>query len=316
MAMTRTITTTTLDAQERDRAWPVAFVALAAIWGSSFLFIKVAVGSVPPVYVALGRTSIGMVTLMILLPFMRVGLPRGWAVWGHLAVAALLFNTVPFFLIALGEVHVSSVLAGIWNATTPLVTVPAVAAIVPGERPTMQKVGGVLIGFAGVVVVLGPWRHTGGSALLGTLACLGGAASYGVAFAYTRRFLSERKEAGVSLSAAQLLLGTVQLAVLAPLVAHMPHDVGWRAAGSLLVLGALGTGIAYILNYRVLRAAGATTASTVTYLIPVFSTVAGVVFLHEALTWNEPVGGLVVLAGVALAQGLLNGRAGSRTAAR
>jgi drug/metabolite transporter (DMT)-like permease len=312
MAMTRTKSQSPVAAPERDRAWPVAFVALAAIWGTSFLFIKVAVGSVSPVYVALGRTSIGMVTLMVLLPFLRAGLPRGWPVWGHLAVAALLFNTVPFFLIALGEEHVSSVLAGIWNATTPLVTVPAVAAIVPGERPTRQKVLGVLIGFAGVVVVLGPWRHTGGAALLGTLACLGGATSYGLAFAYTRRFLSGRTESGVSLSAAQLLLGTVQLAVLAPLVAPMPHTPGWRAAGSLLVLGALGTGIAYILNYRVLRAAGPTTASTVTYLIPVFSTVAGVVFLHEELTWNEPVGGLVVLAGVALAQGLLTAKAAAR----
>jgi drug/metabolite transporter (DMT)-like permease len=289
----------------RDRWWPVAFVVLAAVWGTSFLCIKVAVREVPPVYVALGRTAIGMVTLLVLLPFVGGGLPRGRVVWGHLAVAAVLFNTAPFTLIALGEVHVSSVLAGIWNATTPLVTVPAVALAIPGERPTRAKVLGVLVGFAGVVVVLGPWRQTGQAALLGTLACLGGAACYGLAFAYARKFLSDRPESGVALSAAQLMLATVQLGILAPLISGVPDMPGPKAAASLLVLGALGTGVAYILNYRVIRAAGPTTASTVTYLIPLFSTVAGVVVLHEALTWNEPVGGLVVLAGVALAQGLL-----------
>lgn len=293
----------------KDRRWPAAFVALAAIWGTSFLFIKVAVGSMHPLHVALGRCAIGLATLLVLLVLSRERLPRGRALWGHFAVMAVLFNTVPFTLFAFGEERVSSVLAGIWNATTPLLTLPVAVLALPGERATRAKIAGLLIGFAGVVVVLGPWRGAGGGALAGSLACLGAAACYGLGFVYTRRFVSGRPESAVVLSAAQLTMATVQLAlgslIFAPTLRETPSP---RALLSLLALGALGSGVAYVLNFRVLRAAGATTASTVTYLIPLFSTVAGVVVLGEGVTWNEPLGAVVVLTGVAVSQGLLRPR--------
>jgi drug/metabolite transporter (DMT)-like permease len=129
--------------------------------------------------------------------------------------------------------------------------------------------------------------------------CLGAATCYGFAFPYTRRFLAGRPESGTALSAGQLLCATAQLAVLTVFVGGAPRGLGLDAAGSLLALGALGTGLAYILNYAIVRAAGATTAATVTYLVPVVSTALGVIVLGEGVTWNEPLGAAIALSAVA-----------------
>lgn len=237
-----------------------------------------------------------------MLALRREPLPRGRTAWTHLFVLAILFNSVPFALFAAGETKVSSVVAGIANATTPLYVLIASLALLPGERPTREHVVGLAVGFAGVVVVLGPWRAVGGQ-LLGYLACLGAAACYGIGFPYTRRFLAGRPESAVALSAAQVLCGTLQLALVVPWATAAPRRLPLDAILSMIALGAGGTGVAYVLNYDVIRRAGAQMASTVTYLVPLFATVLGVVVLGEALTWNQPVGAAVVLLGVALTQG-------------
>jgi drug/metabolite transporter (DMT)-like permease len=289
-----------------DRRWVPAFVLLAMIWGSSFLFIKVGVRELHPLYVTLGRLSAGALTLLVILVLTRDRLPRDPRLWGHLAVVAMVSNAVPFTLFGYGEQRVSSVLAGIWNATTPLVALPLSALAFRVEKMTGRRVAGVALGFLGVLVLLGVWRGVGGSALTGQLMCFAAAACYGVAIPYQRRFVTARSESGLALAATQLLLATAQLAVVAPLAAGAPPaptSLSPEVAGSVLALGALGTGVAYVLMFRVIRGAGATTASTVTYVIPLFATLIGVLVLDEHLTWYEPVGGLVVLAGVAISQG-------------
>jgi drug/metabolite transporter (DMT)-like permease len=283
--------------------WLAQFVALAAIWGSSFLFIKVAVRDLAPIEVAFARVVIGALVLLVVLAVQRVALPRDRRLWGHLAVAGLLVNAAPFTLFAYGETHVSSVLAGIYNAATPLLTVLVALAVLPTERPTRRRVLGILLGFAGVLVVLGPWHALGGGELTGQLLCLGAAVCYGVGFPYTRRYLAGRAESAVALSAGQLLCASALLAVATAFLGSAPTRLGGDTVASVLALGALGTGVAYILNYAVLRRAGVTTAATVTYLIPLFSTILGVLVLGEALSWNQPLGAAVVLLGVALSQG-------------
>jgi drug/metabolite transporter (DMT)-like permease len=273
-----------------------AFLALSAIWGASFLFIKVAVEhGVPPAGVAFGRVAIGA---LVLLAVVRTRLPRGRVVNAHLFVVALVMNTLPFTLFAYGEQHVSSVLAGIYNATTPLLTLLAVLLFLPSERPTPQKLVGLGVGFVGVLVVLGPWQSFGGGELGGQLMCLGAAACYGIGATYMRRFLAGRPESGTELAASQLSWGTLQLLIVTLVVGDTPHDVTTSAVLSMIALGALGSGVAYILFFKLIREAGATSATTVTYVIPVFSTVLGIAVLGEALTWNEPVGAVIVLASV------------------
>lgn len=298
------------------QAWHLQFVVLAAIWGSSFLFIKVAVGDLAPIEVALSRVAIGALVLVIALAVRRTALPRDPRLWAHLAVAALLFNALPFTLFAYGETHVSSVVAGIWNATTPLLTLVFALAVLPGDRPTGRRVVGLLVGFGGVLIVLGPWRGLGGSQLTAQLLCLAAAGCYGLGFPYTRRYLAGRPESGIALSAGQLLCATGQLALATILIGTVPHRVSGATVASVLTLGALGTGVAYILNYAVIRRAGATTAATVTYLMPVFSTALGVVALGEGVTWNQPAGGAVVLLGVGVSQGLAARRRRQATHAR
>ncbi len=298
------------------RGWWPGFVALSAIWGASFALIKVAVDAgVPPVWVAAWRCLLGAAALWAVLAVRREAAPRDLATWGHSAVVAVLLNAVPFVLFSYGETRVSSVLAGVLNATTPLFTLLFALALVPGEpRPGPRRLVGLALGFAGVLTVLGV-RHgsgTGGGpgageglaagsgAVVGGLVCLAATCCYGAGFAYLRRHLSTRPHSATALSAAQITCAGAELAVAAPLAAGAPHWPGAGAAVALLVLGALGTGVAYILNLDLVRTAGTAVAAAVTYVTPLWSTALGVLLLAEPVGWNTLVGGLTVVAAVAL----------------
>jgi drug/metabolite transporter (DMT)-like permease len=284
-------------------AWELQFLALAAIWGSSFLFIKVIGRHWPALWVSFGRVALGAATLLILMAVRRERLPSDRRLWLHTAVAALSFNAIPWTLLAFGEQHVSSIVAGLWNATTPMWVLVVSMAAFPEQRPTIGRIAGLGIGFFGVAILLGPWRGFGGGQLIGDVACGGAAVCYGLGFPYTRRHLAGRPESGVVLSACQLVCATVMLAVFLPLAPGPSGQLGLDGVASLLALGALGSGVAFALNYAIVRAKGATTASTVTYLVPVFSTLLGATILAEPLHWNQAVGAVVLLLGIAISQG-------------
>ncbi|MGI5212856.1 DMT family transporter [Plantactinospora sp. CA-290183] len=293
------------------RAWLPGYLALAAIWGSSFLFIKVGIRELHPLYLTLGRVVAGALVLLVVLAVLRDRLPRDPVLWLHLAVISAVGVVVPFTLFGYGEQRVSSMLAGIWNATTPLMVLPLAVLVFRTERMTLRRGLGMGLGFVGVLVVLGVWRGVGGAQLTGQLMCLAAAACYGISIPYQKRFVAGRPESGVALSAGQLLMATAQLAVVAPLVAGappVPTRLSAEVLGSVLALGALGTGLAFVINMRNVRLAGASTASTVTYVIPIFAVVIGVLALDEHLAWYQPVGAVIVLAGVAVSQGLFGGR--------
>ena len=284
----------------------IQLLALASIWGASFLFIKLALEGVTPTQLVLIRLVAAVVVLLSIVAIMRVPLPRGWTVWGHLTVMSIVANIIPFFLFAWGEERVTSGMAGILNGTTPLFTLAVAVAASAEERLSPQRVAGFLLGFIGVVVVVGPWRGDGGvNEISGQLACLAAAACYGVAFVYTRRFLSQRGLAPLALSAGQLGVAAVLVAVSAPFTATDPMTLTPSVVGSLLALGAGGTGLAYLLYYRIISDVGATTASLVTYLIPIVAVFLGVVVQDDPLTWNIFDGAVVVIAGAAIAEGRL-----------
>ena len=291
-----------VSAIRRPPSWIPPFVALAAIWGASFLFIKVADRALSATEVAFARVAVGAIVLLGFALASHVRLPRSPRVWGHLAVVGLIGNVLPFTLISYGETQISSLLAGIWNATTPLMTLLVVLVALREERPTRDRTLGLVLGFFGVVCLLGPWTGLGGGALRGDLACLAAAAFYGVTFPYIRRFLSPLGLSGVALATGQLLCSSAMLALVVGLTGRSPGTITPAVALSVLGLGALGTGIAYVLSYGLIARAGATTASTVTYVIPLFATVLGILVLGESLSWNEPVGAAIVLLGVAVSQ--------------
>ncbi|USX53648.1 DMT family transporter [Lentzea sp. HUAS12] len=277
------------------------FVLLSAIWGSSFALIKVAVDAgVPSVQVALARCLFGAVALWAICAVQRAAIPRDARTWGHATVVAVLLNSVPFTLLAFGESRVDSVLAGVLNATTPLTTLAFALLVVPGERVTTTRLAGLLLGFAGVLVLLGVWRGLDGDVLVGGLACLAATTCYGAGFAYTRRFLSGGPHRASALSAVQITCATVQLTVAAPVLSGPPSWPGLPAVLALLVLGAVGTGYAYVLNLDLIRAAGPTVAATVTYVTPLWSTALGAFLLAEPVGWHTLAGGAVVIGGILL----------------
>jgi drug/metabolite transporter (DMT)-like permease len=209
-------------------------------------------------------------------------------------------------LFAYGETETTSVVAGILNATAPLFTIVVALLMLPEERPNLERAAGVVLGFLGVLVVLGVWQGLAGHALAGELACLGAALSYGLGFPYTRKYLAGRSLSIVALATGQLLCGTAELALVLPFTSGLPALPPAHVVASVLALGVFGTGIAYILNYGLIRDAGATLASTVTYVVPLFSTVEGALVLGEPLAWYELLGALIVMLGVALSQGRLH----------
>lgn len=290
------------------RAWLPGYLALVLIWGSSFLFIKLGVGELHPLHVTSARVLVGALTVLVVLAVTRARLPRDLRVWGHLAVIGVVGVAMPFSLLAYGEQRISSSLAGIWNATTPLIALPVAVLAMRTERMTTRRLAGILIGFVGVAVVLGVWRDVGGVELAGQLMCLGAAACYGIAIPYTRRFLSDLPDSGLAVPAGQLITASVAMLLVTPFAAGAPPaptSLSPEVVGSVLALGALGSGVAFVLNFRVIQFAGATTSASVTYLLPIVATVVGVLALGEQLHWNQPVGALVVLTGVALSQGFL-----------
>ncbi|GAA4257127.1 DMT family transporter [Dactylosporangium darangshiense] len=290
------------------KRWLPAFAAVALIWGTSFMFIKDALVGLAPVYIALFRIALGALTLLVLLGVRRIGLPRGLRLWGHLFLFSLFAATVPFTLFGYAEQRVPSVLAGIWNGTAPLTTLLVTLVAVRSQRPSRRQIAGLLTGFAGVLVVLGVWNGVGGSSLSGQLMLLCAVTCYGIAFNYTRWLMQHYDISPFQLSAGQLIMSTLHLVIAAPIIAGLPPsplDLGPRVWLGVLALGVFGTGIAFALNYHVVQTAGITTGSMVTYFPPFVAAIAGVAFLGEHLTWHQPVGGLVVLLGVGVSQGLL-----------
>ena len=192
---------------------------------------------------------------------------------------------VPFLLFSWAETRISSGLASIYNATTPLMTMLVALAALPSERPTRTRSAGLVVGFAGVVLVLGPWGfdgHGGSGALPGQLACLGATACYGTATVYLRRFVSPRGLPAATVATVQVGLGALVLLVAAPFVAGSPVHLTPRVVASVLALGVLGTGLAYVWLTNIVVGWGATNASTVTYLTPLVGVVLGVVVLGRA----------------------------------
>jgi drug/metabolite transporter (DMT)-like permease len=285
--------------------WQPQFILLSTIWGSSFLFIKVLGEHWSALWVAFGRIALGAATLLLLVALRRERLPASRSLWLHCAVAAVLFNAAPWVLFAYGEQHTSSIVAGLWNATTPLWVLLFSLAAFSEERPTRSRAVGLGLGFVGVAMLLGPWRGLGGGQLSGHLACAGAALCYGLGFLYTRRFLAGRGESGVVLSTAQLICAAGLVLPLLPLASLPTTHIGLDGLGSLIALGAVCSGLAYVINYAIIRAKGATVASTVTYVIPIVSTALGAAVLGEQLYWNQPVGAVVLLLGIAISQGRL-----------
>jgi drug/metabolite transporter (DMT)-like permease len=290
--------------------WQAKYLLLALIWGSSFLLMKVGLRTMAPLQISGLRIFAGTATLLGLLSLTGGRLPREPRVWMHLVVSGIFLSVLPFSLFALGEERVSSALAGIGNATTPVAAVFFALALLPSDRLSPRKLAAVIVGFIGVVVIMQPWESAGRPDLLGFGMTLVAGASYGLGWTYNRRFLGHADLGGLSQPTALLSVGSVlMLPVLVvwwlanrdtyatPWAGHTDPAGGGALLPllAILALGIVGTGLAYMLQFDVVRGAGATVSTTVTYLIPVVSVVLGVVVLDEHLAWPQLLGAAIVL---------------------
>jgi drug/metabolite transporter (DMT)-like permease len=282
--------------------WRVRFGVLSLIWGFSFLLIKVGTQGYAPFQVTFGRLLFGTAVLAAAMVLKRERLPRGARTWGHLAVAAFLLNALPFSLFAYSELTIPSTLAGICNATSPLWGMALSLIALSEDRPTRRRVAGLGIGFLGVLTVLGVWQGFHGLDTTGTAMALLASLSYPIGWIYVRRTLAGTGHSHLSMTGAQLLLATAQLALVTPLFTTLPSHFPLVPLLAIVALGALGTGLAMLIQYGIVAEVGPTTAQMVTYFIPVIATAAGVAILGESLTWSTPVGAVIVLAGAALTQ--------------
>ncbi|MEI3866234.1 DMT family transporter [Microbacterium sp. CCNWLW134] len=280
------------------------FTLAGIVWGSSFLFMKVALEGVGPGQVAWARLVLGALALGVLVAVRRERLPRSLRIWGHMSVLALTFCVIPFLLFSWAQQHVTSGLASIYNATTPIMTAIMAGLLLRVERLNREQVTGIAVGIVGVVVIIGPWQGLDLSqSVVAQLAILGATACYGFSLAYMRRFVAHTGMSALTFSFLNIGIAAAIMIVLTPVIAWAPVQLTPAIVLSLILLGALGTGLAYIWNQNVVRAWGPTRASTVTYITPVIGVALGILILGERLSWNEPVGALVVFAGILLAQG-------------
>lgn len=284
------------------KSWIGLYIALGVVWGASFIFIKLGLEFLTPIGVAFGRVSMGALTLVFWARLKKIKLPTEKKIWLHLWVISLLLNVIPGVLFAVAETEVTSILAGIINAVTPLMTLLAIMIIFREEKPKNYQVFGLLLGFIGVLTVLGAWQGLGDNPIGAVLALLLAVACYGFSFPYARKFVLPRKIQPEALAAVQVSAGALTLLPFY-LIDGVAKD-GYRPGPvlAMIALGVFGSGFAYIWNFKIMEAAGSAIASTVTYVTPVVAVILGIIFLGENISWYEPVGAAIVLLGAAIGQ--------------
>ena len=288
------------------KSWLPAYLALGLVWGCSFIFIKLGLEFLTPFGVAFVRCALGAITLLIVVKLMKIDLPKEKSTWYKLWVVAMLLNVAPGILFAYAQLHVTSVLAGIINATTPLATLVVMLIAFREEKLKAEQIYGLLLGGLGVMVVLGIWEGIGDNQLTGVIALLIAVTCYGISFPYSKRNIIPLGLKPEAAATTQLIMAAITLLPFY-LYDGISQD-NYRPVNifAMLALGILGSGFAYIWNFSIIAAAGSSIASSVTYLTPVVAVFVGWLFLGEVIVWHEPVGALLVILGAAVSQGRFN----------
>ena len=288
------------------REWAM-LLALSVLWGGSFLFVGVAVKELPPLTLVTLRVSLAAVTLLAVLRIGGIALPHEPRIWAALLVMSLLNNVVPFTLIAWGQSHIASGVASIFNATTPLFGVLVAHLWTSDEKATPSRLAGVVVGFAGVTVMMGGAAlRTAGVDLLAQSAILIASLCYAVSGVFGRRFtamgVAPLATAAGMLTLSSLLLLPVALVVDRPWTLPAPSTAAILSVAALAVVS---TAFAYLLYFRILAVAGATNLMLVTFLIPISAIVLGASVLGERLESKHFVGMALIGLGLAAIDGRL-----------
>ncbi|MEX0590833.1 MAG: DMT family transporter [Xanthobacteraceae bacterium] len=279
-------------------------LVLAAFWGASFFFAAIAVREIPPLTLALARVMIAAGILFIYARAAGVALPKGAATWRALAVMAVINNVIPFTLLFWSQKYIAGGLASILIATAPLFTIVVGHFVTADDRITPGRLVGLIAGFVGVIVVIGPDALRDLGVNVGAqIACLGAAIFYAGSAVYGRRF---QKQPAAGVAAGTVMMSTLILLPLAAIV-----DRPWtlptpspQAIGAVFGLAVISTAAAYLIYFRILARAGATNILLVNFLLPVSAILLGVTFLGETISLRQVIG----MAAIAIGLAALDGR--------
>lgn len=288
------------------KSWLPAYLALGTVWGCSFIFIELGLEFLTPFGVAFIRCALGAITLLIFTKIRKVDLPKDRKIWQKLWVVAMLLNVIPGVLFAFAQQYVTSVLASIINAGTPLMTLVFMLIVFREEKLKPEQIIGLLIGALGVLTVVGVWKDLGDNQLVGVIALLIAISCYGASYPYSTRNVIPLRLKPEALATGQLIMAAVTLLPFF-IISGISNDFyRLQSVIAMLCLGIFGSGFAYIWNFAITAAAGSAIASTVTYLTPVVAVIVGFLYLGEVIVWHEIVGALIVIVGALLSQGRLN----------
>lgn len=287
---------------ERDSKCWLLFLGVAIAWGSSFLFIDIALADNSPITITFLRSLLGFLTLTIWCKIKRIPFLKPSVLWIHLGVLSLLLNSLPSFLFALAQKEISTTIAGLINATTPMLTVLFVYILFKGEKIYKAQILGIVVSFIGIAVLLDFSKGYGSNSAHSVLALFGAVFCFAISYPYIRKFLSRMSESPEAAVAVQLGLSTVTLSPFflfsRPVFSRPPTS----SVLAILMLGIFASGMAYLWNFRLIAIVGSTSASMVSYLIPLIALVMGITVLGEEIRVNEIFGGAIILSGLALSR--------------
>ena len=286
----------------------ILLLTLGVMWGTSYAFIKLGVQTLPTFTLIAARLLIGFVLLAIVVAVAREPLPRNPRVYGNLLIMAVINIVIPFTLITSAERSVDSAIAAIINGAVPLVVILLAALTFPDEPITLNRLVGLLVGYAGVVVIVYPGLATStGGQISGELALIGSTISYGIGAVFARAKMRGLRP--MIPAVFQVGFAFVIITVLA-FLNERPLDVTWNLDAVIAVvwLGILGSGVAYLLNFRLLSRIGATRTSILAYFLPIVGIVSGAIMFGETIDLYVVIGTAMVIGGVAL----VNSRMGER----
>lgn len=278
----------------------LVFILLGGIWSSSFLWIKIAVGEVGPITLVAFRVLFGLLFGLVVILVQRTKLPRTFGEWFPVLLLGIVNVAIPFFLISWGEQAIDSAVAAILDATVPLFTIVIAHVALHDDKITIPKLLGLLVGFAGVIVLMSKDIGASTSSLLGEGAVVLASAFYAGSSVYARK--TTENVPGILRSVGPLISSTVVMWLATATIERpfrLPQlPITWVA---LAWLGVLGSGFAFILSYYLIHEIGPTRTTMVTYLFPLGGVILGVSFLGEQLSWQLLAGAGLIIASLAVA---------------
>lgn len=283
------------------KRWLAPYLLLSLTWGLSFMFIEIALPVFSPFGIAFLRNLLGALVLWIYLFVKKIPIPRDRSVFGWIFLIGLCSNIIPVVIVPFAQTQVTSSLTGIVNSMSPIFAVIFTLLLFKHESVKPMQIVGILMAFFGVAVVFGIW-DVESAPWWAYLFLLIAVTSFGLVAPIIAKYISPKNYPPVALATIQVTIAATVLLPTFIIYGFNSYDFSIAPIAAILVIGIFSTGFAFAWNYRIVSLVGSSVAATVNFISPIVSVIAGVLVLHEPLTWNEPVGGIIVIIGNAITQ--------------